>query len=142
MKTIVGTALMLLLWNSAAAQTKKASSGAPAPPSVMQRGKTVYATYCLPCHQEDGSGVPHLNPPVTPNPWVSGDKGRLIQLVLHGSQGQVEIDGDRWANSMPANTHLSDEQIADVLTYVRQSFGNTASAIKASEVKAVRAKKK
>ena len=63
-------------------------------------------------------------------------------MVLHGSQGKVEIEGETWSNSMPANSYLTDQQVADVLTYVRNSFGNKASAVSAAEVKAIRAKKK
>ncbi len=143
MKTFVCTLLLIGTCISAAAQTKKPAAKTMTPSAVvLERGKTIYTTNCLPCHQEDGSGVPHLNPPLTPNEWVVGAKPRLINLVLHGSQGQVVIDGDRWANSMPANTYLTDAQIADVLTYVRHSFGNNAGAISAAEVKAERAKKK
>lgn len=143
MKTFICALLLMVTCISASAQTKKPAAKGTAPSAVvMERGKVVYTTNCLPCHQEDGSGVPHLNPPLTPNDWVAGAKPRLINLVLHGSQGQVVIDGDRWSNSMPANTHLTDAQIADVLTYVRHSFGNNAGAISAAEVKAERAKKK
>ncbi len=123
------------------AQTKKVGAASLPAPAVMARGKEVYTSICLACHQADGSGVPHLNPPLTPNPWVAGPKDRLISLVLNGSQGQVEIDGDTWSNAMPAQAYLTDQQIADVLTYVRNSFGNKAGAVGAAEVKARRGKK-
>lgn len=143
MKTIVCSAFTLFVLSSAVAQTKKvAAKPIASSTAVLQRGKLLYTANCLPCHQEDGSGVPHLNPPLTPNDWVAGSKPRLIRLVLDGSQGQVEIEGDRWSNSMPANQHLSDGQIADVLTYVRQSFGNKSGAISPAEVKKERAKNK
>lgn len=66
----------------------------------------------------------------------------LIQQVLKGSQGKVEIDGDTFHNSMPPQPHLTDQQIADVLSYVRNSFGNKASIVTPAEVKVVRAKTK
>lgn len=120
------------------AQTKKTAAPGAA---VMERGKTVYTAVCLACPQVDGSGVPHLNPPLTPNEWVNGAKPRLIQLLLNGSQGKVELDGETWSNAMPAMSHLTDQQIADVLTFVRNSFGNKAAAVTPAEVKAQRSKK-
>lgn len=108
----------------------------------MARGKLVYGVNCLSCHQADGGGVPNLNPPLTQTPQLLGSKAALIQMMLKGSKGQVEIDGERFHNIMPAQSHLTDQQIADVLTYVRNSFGNKASAVTPAEVKAVRAKTK
>jgi mono/diheme cytochrome c family protein len=108
----------------------------------LDRGKTVYTANCLTCHQPDGGGVPNLNPPLTGTKWVKGPKADLVQLILKGSKGKVEIDGETFHNAMPAQAHLTDEQIADVLTYVRKNFGNKSSAVTPSEVKAVRAKTK
>lgn len=108
----------------------------------ITRGNTVYATFCLSCHQADGSGVPNMNPPVIKNNWVLGSKTVLIQQILKGSNGKVEIDGEKFHNTMPAQAHLTDQQIADVLTFVRNSFGNKASIVTQAEVKTVRAKTK
>lgn len=105
----------------------------------INRGKAVYAKYCLTCHQKDGSGVPKLNPPLINTTYVTGNKTKLIEWVLTGSKENVPIDGKYYSNNMPAQNSLSDQQIADVLTYIRNSFGNKASAITATEVKTVRA---
>lgn len=110
--------------------------------AVMQRGKKVYDTYCLTCHQADGAGVPRMNPPLIKTTYVSGDKKRLINIILKGFNESVEINGDYYDNPMPAQPQLNDQQIADVLTYVRNSFGNKASVITVAEVKAERAKLK
>ncbi len=110
--------------------------------TAVARGKKVYTVNCLPCHQDDGSGVPNLNPPIVKTSWVMGSKTVLIQQILKGSKGTVEIDGDKFHNTMPAQAHLTDQQIADVLTYVRNSFGNKASIVTPAEVKVVRAKTK
>jgi mono/diheme cytochrome c family protein len=104
-----------------------------------QRGATLYKKYCLTCHQADGSGVPRMNPPLTQTSYVTGDKEKLIKWVLQGSVQHVDIDGESYSNNMPAQNYLSDQQIADVLTYVRGSFGNKASAVLPTDVKAVRA---
>lgn len=125
---------------------KPAAKGGTKTGSLLQvsldRGKAVYSQFCLTCHQADGSGVPNMNPPLTGTKWVLGSKTVLIQQVLKGSQGKVEIDGDFFHNSMPPQPHLTDQQIADVLSYVRNSFGNKASIVTPAEVKVVRAKTK
>lgn len=108
----------------------------------IARGTSVYTTYCLACHQADGSGVPNMNPPLIKTSWVLGSKTVLIQQVLKGSVGKVEIDGETFHNSMPPQPQLTDQQIADVLTFVRNSFGNKASIVTPAEVKVVRAKTK
>ena len=122
--------------------TTKSTSATSNVTGSLERGKAVYAANCLTCHQVNGGGVPNLNPPLSGTKWVKGPKTNLVQFVLKGSKGQVEIDGETFHNTMPAQAHLSDEQIADVLTYVRKSFGNKASAVTPAEVAAVRAKTK
>ena len=105
----------------------------------MTRGKAVYATYCMTCHQADGGGVPNMNAPLIKTSYVFGPKKQLINILLNGMQG-VDIDGESFTNVMPAATYLNNQQIADVLTYIRNSFGNKASLVTASEVAAVRKK--
>lgn len=106
----------------------------------IDRGKKVYDTYCLSCHQSDGSGVPKLNPPLIKTDWVTGNKQRLITIMLKGMNERLEIDGEEYENVMASHAFLKDEQIADVLTYIRNSFGNKASLVTAAEVKTVRGK--
>ncbi len=101
-------------------------------------GKAVYMTYCMTCHMKEGEGVPNLNPPLTDKEWVEGDKTRLINIVLKGLQGEIEVAGETWNGVMASHSFLNDQQIADVLSYIRQSFGNNAEAITAEEVAAVR----
>ena len=112
--------------------------------AAIARGKTVYENTCLACHQPDGSGVPSMNPPLVKTKWVLGDKKALAKIVLKGLQGgEIDIDGDKFHNPMPPlESVLSDQEIADVLTYVRNSFGNKASLVTVAEVKALRAKLK
>jgi mono/diheme cytochrome c family protein len=110
--------------------------------SSKARGKEVYTKYCLTCHQADGGGVPRMNPPLAQTEYVNGNKQRLIGIVLNGMNIPLEINGDSYENPMASHAFLKDQQIADVLTYVRSSFGNKSTAITAEEVKAVRAKNK
>ncbi len=105
-------------------------------------GEKVYKQFCISCHQADGGGVPNMNPPLINTTYVLGNKERLIKIILKGLNENIEIDGETFTNPMPALNILKDQQIADVLTYVRNSFGNKASTVTASEVKAVRAKTK
>lgn len=112
-----------------AAQTTKPS---------LATGKQVYTKYCLSCHQADGRGVSGLNPPLVKTKWVLGDKNTLINIVLRGMDAPIEIQDESYNNTMPAHSHLTDQEIADVLTYVRSNFGNKASAISVKEVKTAR----
>jgi mono/diheme cytochrome c family protein len=104
----------------------------------LERGKKVYSEQCLSCHQADGGGVQNMNPPLIKTKWILGDKTKLIQVVLKGMKGETEINGDSYHNVMAPHRDLTDEQIADVLTYVRNSFGNKASAVTPAQVKSVR----
>ncbi len=140
-KSLVVLSLLALCGSPAAAQKKpatKAKAVAMAPGVALLPGKAIYAQNCLSCHQADGGGVDSMNPPLAKTTWVLGDKTRLVKVLLNGMQG-VDIDGEPYNNVMASHDFLTDQQIADVLTYVRNSFGNKASAVKAAEVKAIRA---
>jgi len=108
----------------------------------VQRGKKVYEQYCLACHQSGGEGVPRLNPPLIKNEYVLGDKNRLIRIVIKGLNEPIEIDGEEYYNPMPAQPQLTNQQVADVLSYVRSSFGNKASLVTLTEVESLRVKLK
>jgi len=102
-------------------------------------GAKVYSTYCGTCHQRDGKGDGSRFPPLDGSEWVIGDKKRLIDVVLNGLEGEIKVKGVSYNNLMPQHSFLSDEDIAKVTTYIRQSFGNNASEITTDEVKQVRA---
>ena len=103
-------------------------------------GKDIYTKYCLTCHQQDGKGVPKLNPPLIKTSFVTGDTKTLITWVLKGSgEEKVPIDGNYYNNNMPPQAMLKDDDLAKVLSYIRSNWGNKASAVSAAEVKAVRA---
>ena len=107
----------------------------------MDSGKVVYKKQCLSCHQEDGLGVSDVNPPLNVK-VVTGDKTKLIGIIISGQNTHEELNGKTYQNTMPANPDIKDHEIADVLTYIRNSFGNKASAVKESEVKLTRSKLK
>ncbi|HEX8507815.1 MAG TPA: cytochrome c [Hymenobacter sp.] len=135
---LTGSNLSALAQKKPAPKAKAPAAAAAIPAATLAAGKALYAQNCLVCHQADGGGVERMNAPLTKTSWVLGDKTRLVKVLLNGMQG-VEIDDEVYTNVMPAFTQLSDQQLADVLTYVRNSFGNKASAVTATEVKTVRA---
>jgi mono/diheme cytochrome c family protein len=104
----------------------------------LENGKKVYEKNCLTCHQANGGGVPKMNPPLIHASFISGDKKKLIQWVLLGSTEKVPIDGKYYSNNMPAQAGLKDQEIADVLTYLRNNFKNKGSAVTAADVKKTR----
>jgi mono/diheme cytochrome c family protein len=108
-------------------------------PAAMVAGKKVYETNCLTCHQKDGDGVPRLNASLVKSKVVLGDKKKLIRVVLLGSE-KAGVHNEEYSNPMPAQPQLSNEELAHVLTYVRNSFGNKASAISVTDVKHIRKK--
>ena len=120
----------------------KKSNGARPSALSMTNGKAIYGKICVTCHQADGGGVQNMNPPLIKTTYVLGNKTQLISIVLNGFNEHIEIDGDTYSNVMAAHDYLKDQEIADVITYVRNSFGNKASAVTAAEVKKVRATKK
>ncbi|MDB5115208.1 MAG: cytochrome c [Mucilaginibacter sp.] len=117
----------------------KAKTGTANLSASIARGKDVYMQTCVSCHQVDGGGVQNMNPPLIKTTYVLGDKTKLITIVLNGFNESVEINGDSYTNTMPSHDFLKDGQIADVLTYVRNSFGNKAPAVTTAEVIKVRA---
>ena len=123
-------------------ETQIQTPGGTEKPASMANhpGKKVYDSICLACHMADGSGVPGMHPPLIETDWVTGDKERLIEITLNGMSGKIEVNSETYNSIMPPHSHLSDRQIADVLTYIRQSFGNNASEITVEEVQKVRNK--
>jgi mono/diheme cytochrome c family protein len=132
-----------LLTVTAFAQTKSVAKKPSASVAAsVAAGQKIYLQYCLSCHQMDGGGVPNMNPPLIKTSYVSGDKIKLIKVVLNGFTTSVDIDGQSYSNNMPAQVALKDQEIADVLTYVRNSFGNKYPAIKLADVKLAKANNK
>ena len=104
-------------------------------------GKAVYNKYCLACHQSDGSGVPGMHPPLGPGSWVGKDPKELVAMMVKGLNGKVEVNGKIYNGFMPSQGHLTDQEMADVLSYIRSSFGNSFDPVNAELVKKVRSGK-
>ena len=110
--------------------------------ATMDNGKKVYNTYCLGCHMEDAMGVPRLNPPLAQSELLLNDKAKAIRIVLRGSEELNDKPDREYKNAMAALNSLTDQEIADVLTFARNSFGNKAPKITVSDVRTERAKLK
>lgn len=106
----------------------------PQVPAELANGRDLYATHCLACHGPEGKGAEDLIPPLVDTPWVTGDKGKLIRTMLHGINGEIEVNGKKYNQEMPAFAHLSDEDLAELLTFIRNQFGNKGSAVIPGEV--------
>lgn len=114
-----------------------ASSAAPAGPT--DPGEQVFTAVCAACHQANGKGLPGAFPSLAGSEWVTADIETPIRIVIAGLSGPIKVSGADFNSMMPPPPGLDDEKIAAVLTYVRKSFGNTASAVTKEQVAAVRA---
>ncbi len=115
----------------------------PATPNLFrENGRYLYTTVCAPCHQTDGSGIAGQYPPLVGSEWVQANgSGRLIRVLLNGMQGEVEVAGAKYNNTMlPWKDLLSDSQIAAILTFIRSEWGNKSGDVSAENVKTIRDK--
>ncbi len=103
-------------------------------------GAQIFSITCAACHQANGAGLSPQYPPLAPSDFVTGNEDRLIHIVLRGLTGEVEVEGEMFKGEMPGwAPALNDMQVASLLTYLRQSFGNHAPAVSEKRVAAVRA---
>ena len=105
-------------------------------------GAKIYGTYCVACHQLNGKGDGSRFPPLDSSEWVNGDKKILINILLNGLQKTIKVKGQTYTGAMPKHSFLADDDIAKVLTYVRQNFSNKADSVSTNEVAAERSKMK
>ena len=143
------------VFDTAAAALKGQQIKAEAPPvfethltgadkAQFLRGSEVFLRdgHCATCHQKDGNGLPEAQfPPLAGSEWIQGDENRLIRLTLHGLVGPIEVKGVKYTGAVPMTPFkfLKDEEVADVLTFVRNAFGNKAAPVTAQSVQKVRA---
>jgi len=106
----------------------------------IQAGKGLFTTMCATCHQVAGQGLAGKYPPLANSDYLNADKQQAIRVLLHGKQGDIVVNGARYNNNMPSFP-LSDEDIANALTYTYNNFGNSGKEVTPAEVKALRAEK-
>jgi putative membrane-bound dehydrogenase-like protein len=109
-------------------------------PAVHERGLAVYNKTCIACHGPEGKGVPVAFPPLDGAPIAVGEPSVPIRIISHGLQGPVEVAGQKYNVPMAALAELKDAEVADVMTYVRQTWSNDAPPVSEETVKQVRAK--
>ena len=124
----------------------------PAPPHLNAAAQKQYLSgqqiflregYCVTCHQANGKGLDPAFPSLAGSPWVTEDSERLIKLTLYGLTGPLEVNGKKYDGQVPMTPFggmLNDNDVAAVLTFVRNSFGNNATPIQGADVQKVRVK--
>jgi mono/diheme cytochrome c family protein len=123
--------------SSAAAPTT--SAGVASNGALAAHGASVYSTNCSSCHQAQGQGVSGTFPPLAGNPAVTGPAAAVITIVKDGKSGPITVKGVSYNGQMPSwKATLSNDDIAAVVTYIRSSWGNHASAVTAAQVSAAK----
>lgn len=121
---------------------KREKPGAAGTEKIARKvlGKPVFMNNCATCHQATGMGVPGAFPPLAGSEWANGNEERIIRIVLHGLKGPITVAGNHFDNVMaPLGAVLKDEQIANVLSYVRSEWGNNSPEVEPETVAKVRA---
>jgi mono/diheme cytochrome c family protein len=112
-------------------------------PGLLSRGRNLYLTVCASCHGNDGQGMSRFAPPLLQSEWVLGDEERLSKILLHGIEGALEVNGKLYDSpeilpAMPAFATTPPEDLAAIMTYIRQSWGHNAAPVKPGTVGRIR----
>lgn len=111
---------------------------AVARPGQGADGQQLFNANCVACHQASGKGLPGVFPPLDASEWVNGDARTLVNIVLHGIAGEIEVAGQRYKGAMPAFNQLSDAELAAVLSHVRNTWSNKSVPINSELIAAER----
>jgi mono/diheme cytochrome c family protein len=126
-----------ILWGLSLTTASLANAQVPSPDSRTP-GQRLYGEHCLSCHQADGGGVPNMQPAIAGGTWVKGDARALALFVMTGGFDSASRKDSDVGNVMPPFRQLADADLAEILTYIRQKFGDGASPVTAAEVAEVR----
>jgi mono/diheme cytochrome c family protein len=108
----------------------------------VESGKKIFVQKCVNCHQSNGLGQPNMFPPLAGSEWATSDPGLITKIILKGLKGKIEVKGETWGvvpSQQMAAILINDREIANVTTYVRQAWGNSASEITEQQVSDFRA---
>ena len=122
-----------------AAAAKATTSGTLTKAQQMDAGAVLFKGTCSTCHQDSGAGLPNVFPPLGKSDYLLKDKQRAIQVILNGLSGPVKVNGAEYNSVMPPMSQLNDDEIANILTYVLNSWGNSDGTISSGDVAKVRA---
>jgi nitrite reductase (NO-forming) len=118
---------------------KASNTGTLTKAQQMDAGAVLFKGTCSTCHQDNGAGLANVFPPLAKSDYLLSDKQRAIQIVLNGMTGPVKVNGADYNSVMPPMSQLNDDEVANILTYVLNSWGNSDGTISAAEVAKVRA---
>ena len=120
--------------------TAAAATGSLTLHDQVNAGKALFNGTCSVCHQATGAGLPGVFPPLAKSDYLNADPKRAIGFVIHGLTGKVKVNGQQYDSTMPAMSQLNDDEVANILTYVLNSWENKGGTISTADVKAARAK--
>lgn len=123
----------VLAFSGCAAAQEKPAAVAPADAAIVD-GQAVYRRHCLTCHQADGGGVPNMQPAILDSAWVKGDPQALALFIMTGGFDSATRKDSAVDNVMPPFPQLTNDELAALLTYVRQKFGPDAGAVTVEQV--------
>jgi len=142
MKIAVALALIVAVGGCAKSSQEAAATASAAAannPASASDGGAIYLANCSSCHQSDGEGIPGAFPPLARNPAVTGNPVAVIAIVKNGLEGRLVVNGQAYSGIMPAwKNLLTDEQIADVISYIRTSWKNAAAPVSISDVSSLK----
>jgi nitrite reductase (NO-forming) len=119
--------------------TQSAAAGSLTQEEQVKAGQVLFAGTCSVCHQANGAGLPGVFPPLAKSDYLAADIKRAIGFVLRGLTGKVTVNGQEYNSVMPPMTQLNDDEVANILTYVINSWGNPGGRISSDDVKKARA---
>ena len=103
----------------------------------MESGKNIYMQTCFACHQAEGQGIPSAFPPLAKSDYLNADVNRAISIILKGKKGEITVNGEVY-NSVMTRQAISNDEIADVMTYIYNSWGNNKTNVTKSQVEAIK----
>jgi nitrite reductase (NO-forming) len=116
------------------AAAKAATTGALTLEEQMKAGQALFAGTCSTCHQANGAGLPGVFPPLAKSDWLAANPKRAVDVVLHGLTGPVKVNGQDYNSVMPPMNQLTDDEVANILTYTLNSWGNAGGRVSKAEV--------
>ena len=127
--------------NAVTAATQAASTGTLTVEDQVRAGQALFSGTCSVCHQANGAGLPGVFPPLAKSDFLTGDPKRAISVLLHGLTGRITVNGTEYNSVMPPMNQFNDDEVANILTYVLNSWGNPGGQILTEDVKKVRGAK-
>lgn len=105
----------------------------------ITRGRESYVTYCLSCHMDQGEGIEGIYPPLAKADYLMADKERAVRQIIFGARGEMIVNGKTYNGEM-TGFDLTDQEVSDLVNYIRNSFGNKGGAVTPEQVNAIRKK--